>query len=141
MNQQKINRVRCSSSLLPPPGGEVARQLLDKIEFLQRIIRCTRAFGELYDIIVSPCACGRFTVGERYLINPGEYHIETPVAEVANLVEARAIYESFIDLRESRYNPTTDVYTGTAEWFPYSEDPERHNFIVSRWPQACGRCK
>ncbi len=140
MNQHKINQMRQSSHLLPPPGGEVARSLLDGIEFLQRIIRCTQQWGELYDIIVNPCVCGRFMVEERYTIRPGVYHIEI-AAEVANLVEARALYESYIGLRESRYSPQTGEYTGTTEWAHHSDDPERDNFIVSKWNKACGRCK
>lgn len=35
MNQQTIDRIRRSSVLLPPPGGEVVRQLLDEIQHLQ----------------------------------------------------------------------------------------------------------
>ncbi len=140
MNQHKINLIRSSSHLLPPPGGEVARALLDEIEFLQRIIRCTQRWGELYDIIVNPCVCVRFIVEERYAIRPGVYHIEI-AAEVANLVEARALYQSFIDLRESRYSPATDEYTGTTEWALHSDGSERDNFIVSKWNKACRRCK
>ena len=141
VNQYKINKMRRASHLLPPPGGEVVRSLLDEIEFLQRFIICTRQLGELYDIVVSPCKCGRFTIDERYLLKPGVYHREEGVIEVANLVEARAVYESFIVLRESRYSPETGRYTGCAEWTPYSEDSGRHNFIVSKWPVPCGRCK
>jgi hypothetical protein len=35
MNQKEINKQRSCSHLLPPPGGEVVRSLLDEIEKLQ----------------------------------------------------------------------------------------------------------
>ncbi len=35
MKQETIDRMRRSSPLLPPPGGEVVRELLDEIERLQ----------------------------------------------------------------------------------------------------------
>ncbi len=141
MNQEQINRMRHSSQLLPPPGGEVVRGLLKEVEFLQRIISRARTMGKLYEIIVKPCPCGRYTIDERYLIRSGVYHVAKNIADVADLSEARALYENYIGLRESKYNPETNEYTGLAEWEPYSDDPERDNFIVSRWHRACERCK
>jgi hypothetical protein len=35
MKQELIDKMRRSSLLLPPPGGKVVRELLDKIEHLQ----------------------------------------------------------------------------------------------------------
>jgi hypothetical protein len=35
MDQSKISKFRAGSHLLPPPGGEVVRNLLDEIEKLQ----------------------------------------------------------------------------------------------------------
>jgi hypothetical protein len=39
MKQEQIDKMRRASHLLPPPGGEVVRQLLDEIERLRERLR------------------------------------------------------------------------------------------------------
>ena len=48
MKQEEINKIRRCSSLLPPPGDEVVKQLLDEIERLREEARCTEELEEYH---------------------------------------------------------------------------------------------
>ncbi len=92
-----------------------------------RILRCQYVRGNLDRVVLYPCHCGRLACTEWYL--KGENYHRESVVEVADLHEARAIYQPiFGTLRESHYVPSDDSYTSECEW---------DNFIVTGSHCAC----
>lgn len=132
--KKTTTRAKINTEVLPSekPSPMPKEEKLTAVDFatlitsefqLARLLRCHRKYGQLKNVYLIPCHCGRFTVDEWYP-HPLGGHWERKAAEFESLDEARTFYLNVFDkLVEFDYRDNRDA-------------TEDSNFVI-KYPSVC----